>query len=58
MRPRMKRGGNGAEPAELARYIVSVIEGAIMLARARHDRRLIARQFDVLKEHLVSTLGP
>jgi TetR/AcrR family transcriptional repressor of nem operon len=46
----------GAGAAELARFIVSVIEGAIMLARARRDRRLIARQFDVLKEHLRQTL--
>jgi len=36
---------------------VSVIEGAIMLARARRDRRLIARQSEVLKEHLKETLG-
>jgi TetR/AcrR family transcriptional repressor of nem operon len=43
---------NPKQIQELARYIVSVIEGAIMLARARRDRRLIARQFDVLKLHL------
>jgi TetR/AcrR family transcriptional repressor of nem operon len=48
---------NGADVTELARYIVSVIEGAIMMARARRDRRLIARQFDVLKEHLRRSLG-
>jgi TetR/AcrR family transcriptional repressor of nem operon len=46
-----------AEVTEVARYIVSVIEGAIMLARARRDRRLIARQFDVLKEHLRQAWG-
>ena len=46
-----------AEVRELARYIVSVIEGAIMLARARRDRKLIARQFDVLKNHLRRTLA-
>jgi TetR/AcrR family transcriptional repressor of nem operon len=49
---------NRAEVTELARYIVSVIEGAIMLARARRDRRLIARQFDVLKEHLRQAWAP
>ena len=48
--------GSGA--TELARYIVSVIEGAIMLARARRDRQLIARQFDVLKDYLKLALGP
>lgn len=47
---------NPAEAREMARYIVSVIEGAIMLARARHDRGLIVRLFDVLKEHLRQTL--
>ena len=54
---RAKGRALGAGTTELARYIVSVIEGAIMLARARRDRRLIARQFDVLKEHLRQALG-
>ncbi len=44
----------GAGVTELAHFIVSVIEGAIVLAR---DRRLIARQYDVLKEYLKETLG-
>jgi TetR/AcrR family transcriptional repressor of nem operon len=44
-----------AKVKEVARYIVSVIEGAIMLARARQDRRLMIRQFEVLKEHLRQT---
>jgi TetR/AcrR family transcriptional regulator, transcriptional repressor for nem operon len=42
---------------ELARYIVSVIEGAILLARSRGDRQLITRQFAFLKEHLRNCLG-
>ena len=42
---------------ELAHYIVSIMEGAIMLSRARRDRRLIDRQFEVLKEHLKQALG-
>jgi TetR/AcrR family transcriptional regulator, transcriptional repressor for nem operon len=42
---------------ELARYIVSVIEGAILLARTRGDRQLITRQFAILKEHLRNCLG-
>ncbi len=54
---RAKGCGWGSGAMELARYIVSVIEGAIMLARARRDRRLITRQFDVLKEHLRQALG-
>ena len=41
---------------ELARYIVTVIEGAILLARAGRDRQLIARQFGYLKEHLRNSL--
>ena len=42
---------------ELARYIVTVIEGAILLARTRGDRRLITRQFALLKGHLRNCLG-
>ena len=41
---------------ELARYIVSVIEGAILLARTRRDRQLITRQFAFLKGHLRNCL--
>jgi hypothetical protein len=37
---------------ELARYIVAVIEGSIMLARTFQDRRIIRRHFDHLKKHL------
>jgi TetR/AcrR family transcriptional regulator, transcriptional repressor for nem operon len=43
---------------ELARYIVSVIEGSILLARSRGDRQLITRQFAFLKEHLRNCLRP
>jgi TetR/AcrR family transcriptional repressor of nem operon len=45
------------DAAELARYIVTVIEGAILLARTRGDRQLITRQFEFLKGHLRSYLG-
>lgn len=41
---------------ELARYIVTVIEGAILLARTQRDGHLISRQFDFLKEYLRSAL--
>jgi TetR/AcrR family transcriptional repressor of nem operon len=41
---------------ELARYMVTVIEGAILLARAGRDRQLITRQFGYLKEHLRNSL--
>ena len=41
----------------LARYVVTVVEGAIMLARTHRDRTLLARQFDCLKEHLTKNLG-
>ena len=37
---------------DLARYIVTVIEGAILQARAQRDPRLLARHFDHLKEYL------
>jgi TetR/AcrR family transcriptional regulator, transcriptional repressor for nem operon len=36
----------------LARYIVAMIEGSIMLSRAQQDRRMIKRHFAYLKEHL------
>lgn len=42
----------------LARYIVTVVEGAIMLARTTRDKTLLARQFSFLKEHLAQNLGP
>jgi TetR/AcrR family transcriptional repressor of nem operon len=41
---------------DLARYIVTVIEGAIMQARTLGDASLIARQFGHLKEHLKKIL--
>jgi TetR/AcrR family transcriptional repressor of nem operon len=52
---RGRAGLSAAGAADLARYIVSVIEGAIMLGRAHGDRRLIARQLAFLKEHLKGT---
>ncbi len=41
---------------ELARYIVTVIEGAIMQARTLGDAKLLPRQFAFLKEHLTRNL--
>jgi hypothetical protein len=41
----------------LARYIVAIIEGSIMLARTHRDSHLMARHFDFLKEHLKQTCG-
>lgn len=43
---------------ELARYIVSVIEGAIMQARTLEDSKLLPRQFAYLKDHLKKCLEP
>src|SRR6266481_2218574 len=42
---------------ELARYIVTVIEGAIMQARTLGDAKLLPRQFTFLKEHLTKNLA-
>jgi TetR/AcrR family transcriptional repressor of nem operon len=39
---------------ELARYLVTIVEGAILLSRARRDRRLISRQFAYVKDNLRS----
>ena len=41
----------------LARYVVTVVEGAIMLARTYRDRTLLARHFGCLKEYLAQNLG-
>jgi TetR/AcrR family transcriptional regulator, transcriptional repressor for nem operon len=43
---------------ELARYIVTVIEGAIMQARTLGDAELLPRQLAYLKDHLKKSLGP
>ncbi len=39
----------------LARYIVAVIEGSILLARANQDARFMGRHFQFLKEYLRQT---
>ena len=44
--------------SELARYIVTVIEGAIMQARTLGDAKLLPRQLAYLKEHLKKCLEP
>ena len=41
---------------DLARYIVTVIKGAIMLGRTQQDRRLVGRHFKHLKEYLKQVL--
>ena len=43
-------------PGELARYIVTVIEGAIMQARTLGATKLLPLQFAFLKEHLKKNL--
>jgi hypothetical protein len=44
--------------SELARYIVTVIEGAIMQTRTLGDADLLPRQLAYLKEHLKKSLEP
>ena len=44
--------------SELARYIVTVIEGAIMQARTLGDAELLPRQLAYLKQHLKKCLEP
>ncbi len=36
----------------LARYIETIIQGSITLARTHQDSQLLARRFDYLKDHL------
>ena len=49
---RSLRAARRPETGELARYIVTVIEWAIMQARTSGDSRLLPHQFALLKEHL------
>ncbi|SIO31531.1 transcriptional regulator, TetR family [Singulisphaera sp. GP187] len=54
---RQGRAGRRTNPSELARYIVTVIEGAIMQARTLGDAELLPQQLAYLKEHLKKSLG-
>lgn len=47
--------GQRVDTLLLARYIVAIIEGSIILARANQDPRFMARHFQLLKEHLRQT---
>lgn len=55
---RKGRTSPSASPSELARYIVTVIEGAIMQARTLGDAKLLPRQLAYLKQHLEQSLEP
>ena len=53
---RQRRVTRRTNTSELARYIVTVIEGAIMQARTLGDAKLLPRQLALLKEHLKKCL--
>jgi TetR/AcrR family transcriptional repressor of nem operon len=55
---RRHRPGRPVDTRALARYVVALIEGSIMLARTHKDGRLLAHHFDYLKEHLRRECGP
>jgi len=55
---RQNRVTRRTNTTELARYIVTVIEGAIMQARTLGDATLLPRQLVLLKEHLKKYLEP
>jgi TetR/AcrR family transcriptional repressor of nem operon len=42
---------------ELARYIVAIIEGSIMLSRTQQDKQMMRGHFELLKRHLRQSLG-
>jgi TetR/AcrR family transcriptional repressor of nem operon len=48
--------GKAFDARALARYIVAIVEGSIMLMRTQQDRHMIKRHFAYLKEHLRRTL--
>ena len=49
---RTHRPARRVDTRQLARYIVTVIEGAIMLSRTHGESDLVHGQFCMLKEHL------
>ena len=49
---RRSRARKRVDTWELARYIVTIIEGAIMLSRTQQSQQLLDRHFEFLKEHL------
>jgi TetR/AcrR family transcriptional regulator, transcriptional repressor for nem operon len=53
---RMSGRGAGVDAWALARYIVAVIEGSIMLARTQRDTRGMAGNFEMLKDYLKQIL--
>jgi TetR/AcrR family transcriptional repressor of nem operon len=55
---RLLRPARRPDSNELARYIVTVIEGAIMQGRTLGDAKLLPRQLAYLKEHLKKCLEP
>lgn len=46
------RPGHALDTLALARYIVGIVEGSIMLARTRRDGHVMGRNFDFVKEHI------
>jgi TetR/AcrR family transcriptional repressor of nem operon len=49
--------GRRVDMGALARYIVAIIEGSIMLTRTKQDKQIMLCHFDYLKEHLRLSLG-
>lgn len=54
---RQYRPGQRIDTRALARYIVSVLEGSIILARANQDARIVPLHFRMLKDHLRQVFG-
>lgn len=52
----VRMAGLRVDTRALAQYIVAIVEGSIMLARTQQDKRMMARHFDYLKEHLRQSL--
>ncbi len=46
------RPGNPLDTWALARYIVGIVEGSIMLARTQRDGQMMGQNFDFVKEHI------
>ncbi len=46
------RPGHYLDTWSLARYVVGIVEGSIMLARTRRDKDMMKQNFDLVKEHI------
>jgi TetR/AcrR family transcriptional repressor of nem operon len=52
LQPAAQHCSKPVDTLALSRYIVALLEGSILMARAQHDPEYLARHFSLLKDHL------